>query len=75
MLSYSKASWAGKAKIKGEGPTLLTHLDCRGNEKKIDQCHPSRWGVWFCYGMVDAGTKCENISQGGTISNIYIQSL
>ncbi|XP_031565170.1 deleted in malignant brain tumors 1 protein-like isoform X2 [Actinia tenebrosa] len=63
MLNYSKASWAGTAKIIGSGPIVLDEVQCRGNEKSIEYCPKDKWGWHNCLHSEDAGVKCEMLSK------------
>jgi hypothetical protein len=64
MLNYSKASWAGTAKVKGSGPILLDDVACRGSEKSLENCINKGWGMANCNHAMDVGIVCENLSKG-----------
>ncbi|XP_031562352.1 deleted in malignant brain tumors 1 protein-like [Actinia tenebrosa] len=63
MLNYSKASWAGTAKVKGRGPILLDDVHCRANENTLADCRKPGWGQHDCGHSEDAGVKCGNMTE------------
>jgi hypothetical protein len=64
MLNYSKASWAGTAKVKGSGPIfVLGYLYCRGNEKSLEYCRKFASNQ-RCDHSNDVGVTCRNLTEG-----------
>ncbi|KAK3755939.1 hypothetical protein QZH41_020474 [Actinostola sp. cb2023] len=70
MLGFNRGLTYRQVHTNGKGPTLLSNLDCTGNEASIEQCSHLGWGETLGGGDDMLEVHCENEKSGFVINLI-----
>ena len=74
MLGYTLSTEVkgNAANGRGTGPIWLDEVWCNGNEKSINNCPNTVWGLHDCDHSEDASVTCLNITSTGKNNVVYL---